>query len=75
MEVFPPSPDIPGALTTYHDSLGHGLLAKGDTAAAIAEFRRAVDIGTRTKHPVTSHSQDKLRQLEKITAQAGKTNP
>jgi len=58
-----------------YDSLGDGLLAKGDTAAAIAEFRRAVDIGTRTKHPVTSASRDKLRQLEKVKGQAGKAKP
>ena len=44
-------------------------------AAAIAEFRRAVDIGTRTKHPVTSASRDKLRQLEKATTHAGKAKP
>lgn len=50
-------------------------LAKGDTAAAIAAFRRAVDIGTRTKHPVTADSQAKLRQLEKATTQAGKAKP
>ncbi|HEU4996925.1 MAG TPA: hypothetical protein VFT29_19040 [Gemmatimonadaceae bacterium] len=55
-----------------YDSLGDGLLAKGDTAAAIAEFRRAVDIGTRTKHPVTADSQTKLRQLDKVMTQAGK---
>ena len=58
-----------------YDSLGDALLAKGDTAAAIAEFRRAVDIGTRTKHPVTSAVRDKLRKLEKATAHAGKTKP
>lgn len=58
-----------------YDSLGDGLLAKGDTATAIAEFRRAVDIGTRTKHPVTADSQTKLRQLEKATTQSGKAKP
>ncbi len=57
-----------------YDSLGDGLLAKGDTVAAIAEFRRAVDIGTRTKHPVTPESQGKLTQLEKAT-QSGKAKP
>ena len=60
-----------GSANVY-DSLGDGLLAKGDTTAAIAEFRRAVEIGTRTKHPVTSSSRDKLRQLAKVTAQANK---
>ena len=63
------------ASANVYDSLGDGLLAKGDTAAAIAEFRRAVDIGTCTKHPVTLASQDKLRQLEKVTTQAAKAKP
>jgi predicted alpha/beta superfamily hydrolase len=58
-----------------YDSLGDGLLAKGDTAAAIAELRRAVEIGTRTKHPVAAESQNKLRQLDKAAAQAGKVKP
>jgi predicted alpha/beta superfamily hydrolase len=58
-----------------YDSLGDGLLAQGDTAAAIAELRRAVEIGTRTKHPVTAESQKKLRQLDQTAAQSGKVKP
>ena len=58
-----------------YDSLGDALLAKGDTSLALAEFRRAVDIGTRTRHPVTSESQNKVKLLEQAAAQAGKTKP
>jgi hypothetical protein len=64
----------PGSANVY-DSLGDGLLAKGDTAAAIAELRRAVAIGTRTKHPVTAESQNKLRQLEQAAVQSAKAKP
>lgn len=58
-----------------YDSLGDGLLAKGDTVAAIAELRRAVEIGTRTKHPVTAESRNKPLQLDKAAAQSGKARP
>jgi Tfp pilus assembly protein PilF len=47
-----------------YDSLGDGLLAKGDTTAAIAQFKRAVEIATRTKDPVLSESQRKLKALQ-----------
>ena len=46
-----------------YDSLGDALVAKGDTAAAKAEFRRAVDLATRTNHPVLAESTQKLRAL------------
>jgi uncharacterized protein len=58
-----------------HHGLAYALLAKGDTAAAIAELKRAIDIGTRTNHAVTADSRDKLKQLEKGVTQAGKAKP
>jgi predicted alpha/beta superfamily hydrolase len=51
-----------------YDSLGDGLLAMGDTTAAMTQFRRAIDIGTRTKHPVVEASQKKLKALEESRA-------
>ena len=53
-----------------YDSLGDGLLAKGDTTAAIAQFKRAVDLATRTKHPVLADSQRKLKELEATRAKS-----
>lgn len=47
-----------------YDSLGDAYVAKGDTAAAKVEFRRAVDLATRTGHPVLAESAQKLRALE-----------
>ena len=46
-----------------YDSLGDGLLAVGDTTAAIAQFKRAVDVGTRNKQP-TLPSVVRLKTLE-----------
>ena len=63
--------DYPESANTY-DSLGDGLLAKGDTTAAIAEFRRAVAVGTRTNDGVVPVSRGKLETLEKAVTQAGK---
>jgi predicted alpha/beta superfamily hydrolase len=59
--------DFPESANVY-DSLGDGLLAKGDTTAAIAQFRRAVDIAKRTGHPVLEESQRKLKTLEAAPA-------
>jgi predicted alpha/beta superfamily hydrolase len=53
-----------------YDSLGDAYIAKGDTIAAKAELRRAVEIATRTNHPVLGESTRKLQQLEQAT-QAG----
>ena len=53
----------PESANTY-DSLADALIAKGDTAAAIVELKRAVDIATRTKHPVLPESTKKLKALE-----------
>jgi predicted negative regulator of RcsB-dependent stress response len=57
-----------------YDSLGDAFVAKGDTAAAKAEFGRAVDVATRTNHPVLAESRHKLRALEQAVL-AGKPKP
>jgi predicted alpha/beta superfamily hydrolase len=50
-----------------YDSLADALIAKGDTSAAKAELARAVEIATRTGHPVLAESRRKLGQLEQVT--------
>ena len=55
--------DYPESANTY-DSLGDGLLAAGDTTAAMAQFRRAIDVGARNKDPVAEESRRKLKLLE-----------
>ena len=47
-----------------YDSLGDAYVARGDTAAARAEFRRAIDLAARTGHPVLAESTRKLHALE-----------
>jgi hypothetical protein len=64
--LYPESPNV-------HDSLSDALIATGDTAAARTELRRAVEIATRTNHPVLSESRRKLQQLEQTSAPAGKS--
>ena len=51
-----------------YDSLGDGLLGMGDTTAAIGQLRRAIDLAKRTKQPVLSESQRKLKELEAAQA-------
>jgi len=63
VDVYPESANV-------YDSLGDGLLAMGDTTAAIAQFRRAVDVGTRTKDPVVEGSTKKLKALEESRGKA-----
>ena len=62
VEVYPESANV-------YDSLGDGLLAMGDTTAAIAQFRRAVDVARRTGHGVFQESQRKLKALEASRAE------
>jgi Tfp pilus assembly protein PilF len=57
-----------------YDSLGDAFVAKGDTAAAKAEFARAVEIATRTGHPVLVETRRKLRELEHAAA-TGRPKP
>jgi uncharacterized protein len=56
--------DFPESANTY-DSLGDALLAAGDGDGAAAQYRRAIEVGTRTKHPVVESSRKKLEALEK----------
>ena len=62
--VFRQNVDAYPESANVYDSLGDGLVAMGDTTAAIAQFRRAVDIATRTKDPILEGSTKKLRALE-----------
>lgn len=62
--LFRQNVDLYPESAAVYDNLGDGLLAQGDTTAAIAQFRRAVDVGTRTKHPVVKASKIKLKALE-----------
>jgi pimeloyl-ACP methyl ester carboxylesterase len=57
-----------------YDSLADALLARGDTAAAKTEFQRAVEVATRTGHPVLAESRAKLERLTQ-SRQAGSTKP
>jgi tetratricopeptide (TPR) repeat protein len=53
----------PGSANVY-DSLGDGLLARGDEAGARAQFARAVEIAEKTGHPVLTESRRKLEALK-----------
>ena len=57
-----------------YDSLADALLARGDTASARTELARAVDVATRTGHPVLSESRAKLARLTE-SRQAGSSKP
>jgi hypothetical protein len=63
VDAYPESANV-------YDSLGDGLLAMSDTTAAIAQFRRAVDVGTRTKDRVVEGSTKKLKALEESRGKA-----
>jgi pimeloyl-ACP methyl ester carboxylesterase len=62
--VFRQNVDAYPESANVYDSLGDGLVAIGDTTAAMAQFRRAIDVGTRTKDPVVEESRRKLKALE-----------
>ena len=62
--VFQQNADLYPESANVYDSLGDGLLAKGDTTAAMSQFRRAIDVATRTKHGVLEESKRKLKELE-----------
>jgi predicted alpha/beta superfamily hydrolase len=57
VDLYPESPSV-------YDGMGDGLLAKGDTAGAIAQFRRAIDVAIHARFPVVEESRRKLRMLE-----------
>jgi predicted alpha/beta superfamily hydrolase len=67
--AYPDSPNV-------YDSLGDGLLAAGDTSAAKQQFRRSVEVATRTGAPAvaTTETRKKLEALDHVT-QAGKAKP
>jgi hypothetical protein len=60
---YPRSPNV-------YDSLGDGLLAAGDTAAAIVQFRRALSVATEVGQPPSSDTKKKLDALERGGAKA-----
>ncbi|HJQ10408.1 MAG TPA: hypothetical protein VJ840_05185, partial [Gemmatimonadaceae bacterium] len=62
VELYPESANV-------YDSLGDALVAAGDTTAAMAQYRRAVAVGTPKGDPVVPESARKLKELE------GKTKP
>ena len=55
---YPKSPNA-------HDSLGDGLLARGDTTRALEEFRRALAVAKEVNVPPSRDTQKKLADLEK----------
>lgn len=54
--------DYPESANTY-DSLGDGLVAAGDTIGAMAQYRKAIDIGSRALDRVALASMEKLKAL------------
>ena len=72
--VFRQNVDAYPESANVYDSLGDALLVQGDTTGAIAQFRRAVDLATRTRHPVLVESLRKLNGLEASRAK-GKGQP
>ena len=68
--VFRQNVDAYPESANVYDSLGDGLLAMGDTTAAIAQFKCAVDVGTRTKDPVVEASRKKVKALEESRGKA-----
>lgn len=66
--VFRRNVDLYPESANVYDSLGDALLAAGDTTAAMAQFKHAIDVAVRTKHPVLTVSMRKLRILELIRA-------
>jgi hypothetical protein len=61
--------DYPESANTY-DSLGDALLAMGDGQGALTQFRRAVEIGTRTGYAGIEQTRQKLAALEKGTGKS-----
>lgn len=54
--------NYPQSVNVY-DSYGDGLIALGDTAAAIRQFQQAVDVGRRTGAPVADETREKLARF------------
>jgi len=60
----------PGSPNVY-DSYGDGLAAAGDTTAAIAQYRRAVELWEAQHNPLASMSREKLAALEQAVKEPG----
>lgn len=60
---YPRSPNV-------YDSYGDGLLAAGDTASAIVQFRRALSVATEVGQTPSSDTKKKLDALERGGAKA-----
>jgi Tfp pilus assembly protein PilF len=54
--------NYPNSVNPY-DSYGDGLIAAGDTAGAIAQFQKAVEVGRRTGAPVAAETREKLARF------------
>lgn len=62
------------ASANAHDSYGDGLVAAGDTTAAIAQYQHAVMLWEARHDPLAAMSRAKLERLEK-SGQGGKGKP
>ena len=62
--VFRKNVDMYPESANVYDSLGDGYLAAGDTTSAMAQFKRAIDVGTRNGDPVVPESTRKLKELQ-----------
>jgi len=62
--VFRQNADLYPNSANVYDSLGDGLLAAGDTTAAMTQFKRAIEVGTRNKDPVIAETLRKLNELD-----------
>jgi hypothetical protein len=56
---YPQSPDA-------YFGLGDGLVAVGDTASAVAEFRRGLEAAKRAGQPVPADTKRKISALERL---------
>jgi uncharacterized protein len=65
---YPDSPNV-------YDSLGDGLLAVGDSSAALTQFRTARDVAVRHGKPAAEETLKKLASLEQKAVQAGSAKP
>ncbi len=61
--VFQQNVDLYPESASVYVSLGEGLLARGDTVGAIAQFKRAIDVGIRA-NPVLEETRGKIKTLE-----------
>ncbi len=57
----------PNSVNPY-DSYGDVLIAAGDTAAAIQQFRQAIEVGRRTGAPVAAETREKLARFTAATS-------